>query len=88
MGSLQHQQHKKTKKAHNVFMRLSCIICSLNLIILGLCGGVFSLFSVNPLYFIFLKNITAMRIYLAISAVSALFLIYALITFKPFKGLK
>ena len=69
-------------------MRLSCLICATNLIILGICGGVYAFSGFNLLEFLSFYNLTAMRITLAIDGVSALFLIYALIVFKPFKGLK
>ncbi len=69
-------------------MRLTCIICTLNLIILGICGGVFAFTGFNLLYFLCFFNLTAIRVFLAICAVSALFEIYLLLIFKPFKGLK
>ncbi|MGN0817563.1 MAG: hypothetical protein ACI4L9_01220 [Candidatus Coproplasma sp.] len=69
-------------------MRLSCLICATNLITLGIFGGVYAFFGFNLLQFLCLNNLTAMRITLAVDFVSALFLIYALIVFKPFKGLK
>ncbi len=69
-------------------MRLTCIICTLNLIILGICGGVFAFTGFNLLLFLCFGNVTVMRSFLAICAVSALFELYALIVFKPFKGLK
>jgi hypothetical protein len=69
-------------------MRFTCILCTINLILLGLIGGAAALFGVDMLSLIFLSNLTAIRIYLAITSVSALFLIYALLTFRPFQGLK
>lgn len=69
-------------------MRLTCIICTVNLIILGICGGVFAFSGFNILPYLFFDNVTAMRCFLAIAFVSALFEIYALIIFRPFKGLK
>lgn len=69
-------------------MRLTCILCTLNLIILGICGGVYAFTGFNLLLFLSFYNPTAMRIFLAITSVAALFVIYALLAFKPFKGLK
>lgn len=69
-------------------MRLSCLICAINLIVLGISGGVYAFSGFNLLEFLCFYNLTAMRITLALNFVSALFLVYALIVFKPFKGLK
>lgn len=69
-------------------MRLSCLICAINLIILGIFGGVYAFSGFNLLQFLCFNNLTAMRVTLAIDFVSALFLLYAVIVFKPFKGLK
>ena len=69
-------------------MRLTCIICTLNLIILGICGGVFAFSGFNLLFAMCFYNLTAMRCFLAVASVSALFEVYALLVFKPFKGLK
>lgn len=69
-------------------MRLTCILCTLNLIILALSGGVYAFTGFNLLLFLSLGSMTAMRSFLGICAVSALFEIYALLVFKPFKGLK
>ena len=69
-------------------MRLTCIICMLNLIILGICGGVFAFTGFNLLYFLCFYNATAMRCFLAVCSVCALFAAYVLIVLKPFKGLK
>lgn len=69
-------------------MRLSATICLLNLVFLGVCGGVYAFSGFNLLYFLCFENVTAMRAVLGICFVSALFSLYALIAFKPFKGLK
>lgn len=69
-------------------MRLTCIICTLNLIILGICGGVFAFSGFNLLLFMCFYNLTAMRCFLAVGFVSALFNVYAMLVFKPYKGLK
>ena len=69
-------------------MRLTCIYCTVNLIILALLGGVYAFTGYNLLLLLCFNNVIAMRTFLAICAVSALFEIYAMLTFKPFKGLK
>ncbi len=69
-------------------MRLTCTICTIHLIILGICGGVYAFSGFNLLLFMCLNNLTAMRCLLAVDFISALFVIYALLIFKPFKGLK
>ena len=69
-------------------MRLTCTICTIHLIILGICGGVYAFSGFNLLLFTCFNNITAMRCLLAVDFVSALFVIYAMLVFKPFKGLK
>ena len=69
-------------------MRLTCIICTVNLIILGICGGVFAFSGLNILPYMFFGNVTALRCFLAVCFVSALFEIYAMLIFRPFKGLK
>lgn len=69
-------------------MRLTCLICTINLIILGICGGVFAFSGFNLLLFLCFNNYTAMRCFLAVAFVSALFVIYSLAVFKPYKGLK
>ena len=69
-------------------MRLTCTICTINLIILGICGGVFAFSGFDLLLFLCFFSVTAERCYFAICAVSALFALYYLAVFKPFKGLK
>ena len=69
-------------------MRLSCNLCILILVILGICGGVFAFSGFNLLLFLCFYNIVIYRSILAIGLVSALFTVYALLVFKPFKGLK
>lgn len=66
-------------------MRLTFIICTVNLIILGICGGVFAFTGFNLLLFLSFGSVTAMRSYLAICSISALFLTYALIVLHPMK---
>ena len=69
-------------------MKVSCYVCVANLIVLGICGGVFAFSGFNLLELIFFGNQMLYRGFLAVCAVSALFCIYSLIAFKPFKGLK
>ena len=69
-------------------MRLSCTLCAFNLITLGIVGGVYAFFGFDLLSFLCFGNITAVKITLAVDFVSALFLLYAVLVLKPFKGLK
>lgn len=69
-------------------MRLSCNLCLIILILLGICGGVFALLDFNLLLFLCFYSSIIYRSILAIGLVSAIFVIYALLVFKPFKGLK
>lgn len=63
-------------------------MCVANLIVLGICGGIFAFSGFNLLEFICFGNQMIYRGFLAVCAVSALFCVYSLIAFKPFKGLK
>jgi len=69
-------------------MKLTCYLCVANLVILGILGGVYALSGVNLLQILSFGITVIPRVYLAICGVSALFTIYSLIAFKPFKGLK
>ena len=69
-------------------MKLTCYFCVANLVILGICWGVYALTGFNLLEFVCFGNVLAYRSFLAICGVSSLFTIYSLIAFKPFKGLK
>ena len=69
-------------------MKLTCYLCVANLIVLGVIGGVYALSGINLLDILSFGITVMPRIYLAICGVSALFCIYSLIVFKPFKGLK
>ncbi len=69
-------------------MRLSCNLCTLILVILGICGGVFAFSGFNLLLFLCLYNSYIYRTFLGISAVAALFVLYSLFIFKPYRGLK
>jgi len=69
-------------------MKLTCYFCVANLVILGICGGVYALSGFDIIAFLSFGNEVVSRIFFAICGVSALFTIYSLIAFKPFKGLK
>ena len=69
-------------------MKMTCYLCTANLVILGICGGVYAFTGFDILKFLSFGSVTAYRITLAICAVSALFTIYSMIIFKPYKGLK
>lgn len=69
-------------------MKATCYLCVANLVILGIFGGVLALTGFDLLKFLTFGNVVAYRVFLAQCGVSALFCIYSLIAFKPFKGLK
>lgn len=69
-------------------MKLTCITCVLLLVTLGICSAVYAFTGFNLLYFMCFKIDFAYRSFLAVCGVSALFTVYSLIAFKPFKGLK
>lgn len=69
-------------------MRLSCNLCIFILVISGICGGIYAFSGFNLLLFLCFYNSMIYRSFLAISLVAALFTVYALLVFKPFKGLK
>ena len=69
-------------------MKLTCYLCIAMLVALGICGGVYAFSGFNVLYFACLKNDVIYRSFLAVNFVAALFTVYAMFTFRPFKGLK
>ena len=69
-------------------MKFTCYLCVANLVLLGVCGGVFAVSGFDLLLFLCFKNAVLYKCFLAICGVSALFCVYSLIVFKPFKGLK
>ena len=69
-------------------MKITCYFCVALLIVLGIFGGVYAFSGFNALFFLCFKNDIIYRCILAQCAVASLFTIYALCTFKPFKGLK
>lgn len=69
-------------------MKLTSITCVLILVTIGICGAVYAFSGFNLLYFLCLKIDFAYRSFLAVGGVAALYTVYALFAFKPFKGLK
>ena len=69
-------------------MKFTCYFCVAFLIILGICGGVFAFSGFNLLLFICFNSQLIYRIFLAQCFIAALFTVYSLLVFKPFKGLK
>ena len=69
-------------------MKMTCYLCVAMLVSLGIFGGIYAFSGFNALYFLCLKNIFIYRSYFAVCSVAALFTVYALFTFRPFKGLK
>ena len=69
-------------------MRLSCIICESILIALCVCGAVYAFTGFDLLGFLCFNNVTVCRCALSAGGVAALFTLYALIVFRPFRGLK
>ena len=69
-------------------MKASAYICSFILIFIALCGGVYAFSGVNALLFLCFNIVTLERVILALGAVSALFMLYAILFFKPFKALR
>ncbi len=69
-------------------MKATCYLCVANLIILAICGGIFAFTGFDLIKFLSFGNTVIYRSFLANCAVSALFTVYSLIVFKPFKGLK
>ena len=58
------------------------------LVISSICGGVYAFTGFNLILFACLGSQAVYRSFLAVNAVAALFTVYSLIVFKPFKGLK
>ncbi len=69
-------------------MRLSCIVCSVMLIVLGICGGIYALTGFDVLLALCFENLIAARAVLGAGGVCALFLAFALARLKPYRGLK
>ena len=69
-------------------MKLSATVCLINLVVLGICGGVRAFSGFDLLGFLWFGSVVAMRAFLGICFVSALFCLYALIAFRPFRWLR
>lgn len=69
-------------------MKFTSYLCLLNLVILGICAAVFAFSGFDLIAFLTFGNAVFYRSFFAICGVSALYLIYAIFVFKPFKGLK
>lgn len=67
---------------------MTCYLCATNLVILGICAAVFAFSGFDLIAFLALGKPIIYNVFYGICGVSALFLIYAMIVFKPFKGLK
>jgi len=69
-------------------MKFTCYLCLSNLVILGICAAVYAFTGFNlPVFLSFGLPAIYLAFY-AICGVSALFCVYSMIVFKPFKGLK
>ncbi|MDE5943249.1 MAG: hypothetical protein K2H30_03470 [Clostridia bacterium] len=69
-------------------MRQTSLLCVIMLITLGICGGVYAFSGFNLLFFLCFKTEHIYRSFLAVCSVAAIYTIYALFAFKPFRGLK
>lgn len=69
-------------------MKASAYLCSFILIFIAICGGVYAFSGVNALLFLCFNVVLFERIVLALGFVSALFMLYAILFFKPFKSLR
>lgn len=69
-------------------MKMTCYLCAVNLVILGICAAVFAFSGFDLIAFLSFGKPMIYNVFYAVCGVSALFLIYAMIVFKPFKGLK
>jgi len=71
--------NNKNKKAQANCMRFTAIICTLNLILLGSLCGAYAFIGAEAACFALIKFEFIWRVYFAICAVSALFVLYVLI---------
>lgn len=69
-------------------MRFTCHLCTLLLIALGIFGAVYAFTGFDFLLFLCFGAETVRKSFLAVCGVAALFNIYSLIIFKPYRGLK
>ncbi len=73
---------------HTSGMRLSCDLCIIIVALIAICGGIYAFSGFNILLFLCFGNSVIYRSALASGLVAALFSLYSLIVFRPFKGLK
>lgn len=69
-------------------MKTTSYACLINLVILGIFAAVYAFTGFDLLKFLTLGNDIFYRSFLGVCGVSALYMIYAIFIFKPFKGLK
>ncbi len=69
-------------------MKLTCYLCVSILIVSAIFGGVYAFSGFNLLLYLCAGSAVIYKSFLAVNAVAALFTVYSLIVFKPFKGLK
>lgn len=73
--------------AQTFFMKITTLICCSLLIFFGLCATVFALTGWNLLLFLSANNPVAYRAALSLAGVSALWLLFWLVAFRPTKFL-
>lgn len=69
-------------------MKFTCYLCVSLLVISAIFGGIFAFAGFNALKLLCLNSEAVYRSFLGVNAVAALFTVYSMIAFKPFKGLK
>ena len=69
-------------------MKFTCYLCVSLLVISAICGGVYAFSGFDVIRYLSFGSDTVYRSFLAVAAIAALFTIYSMIFFKPFKGLK
>ena len=78
-----HAPHNCTKSAHDSTMKYTTYICCAILILFGLGAAVFALTGFNLLLFCCAGNVILYRALLSLAGVSALWLLFWLIAFRP-----
>ncbi|MCI9407905.1 MAG: hypothetical protein HFK06_06085 [Clostridia bacterium] len=69
-------------------MKFTCYLCVSLLVISAICGGVYAFSGFDVIKYLSFGSDSVYRSFLAVTAIAALFTIYSMIFFKPFKGLK
>lgn len=75
--------HNLEWKTHTFAMKLTTILCCAVLILFGLGASVYALTGFDLLHFICFGNTIAYRSVLSLAGVSALWLVFWLIAFRP-----